>query len=88
MKRDQTSQLQVQLRIFQQRDRLRLVSDDYQNRVGWDGKFNLNGMDGEGEGLLDPDYVDPDYVEKSDEEDDSSDDGGRNDKKDDDESSS
>ena len=62
-----------------------MVSDDYQNRVGWNSKYNHMADD---ENILDPDYVDPDMVEKSDEEDDSSDDGGRNDKKDDDESSS
>ena len=55
----------IKLRAYQQRQRLTLVSDDYQNRIGWGGRYKLN-RDGEG-GMLDPDYVDPEMVEKKDE---------------------
>ena len=60
---DVQSKLMTILNRFSMRDKLETTSDDYQNRIGWGGKFNYQG-DGEADKLLDPDFVDPDFVEQ------------------------
>ena len=44
------------LKNFQQRERLSLVNDDYQNRIGWGLKYKKGK-----EEILDPDWEEPTF---------------------------